>query len=472
MNDVKQTVEEIILNVGGESNIQAATHCVTRLRLVLNDESKVNIEEIESLDMVKGSFSASGQFQIVIGPGVVDRVYAEFMKQTSVNETTTDEIKENANKDTNVLQRGVRLLADIFIPILPAIVASGLLMGLNNMISNPGIFFEQSLLEAYPAVDGFAGIINIIANTAFTFMPALIGWSTMKKFGGSPIIGVVFGLILVHPDLMNVYEFAADPSAAPTWNIFGFEVNQVGYQGQVLPVLIATYILAKLELFFTKIVPDTFKLILVAPLSLLITGFITFTLIGPITMAGSDMITDGILWLFEVQPTLAGAVYGFISPPLVITGMHHLFLGVNLQMAGTLGYVTLWPIGETVTMAQAIGCMTIFFLMKENKKTRSIALTATASALLGITEPAIYGINLRYKYPFIGVMFGSAAGSAFLAFQDVRATSVGVGGIFSFLSVFPEHWLSYFIGYLITFVVTVGLTLILSRTKLANEPAA
>jgi PTS system trehalose-specific IIC component len=204
----------------------------------------------------------------------------------------------------------------------------------------------------------------------------------------------------------------------------------------------------------------------VAPLALVFAGLLTFGVVGPITMTGSNWITDGILYLFEVSPALAGAVYGFISGPLVITGMHHIFLGVNLQMAGTLGYVTLWPIGETVTLAQGAAAMTMFFIIKQNKKLKGVSLTATLSAWLGVTEPAIYGINLRFRYPFIAVMIGSAIGSAYLAAQGVKATSVGVGGVLSFLSVYPEHWSFYFIGMAITFVITVGLTFVFFKSNL------
>lgn len=468
MSDLKNGVASIVEFVGGQENIQSVTHCVTRLRFLLKNQEQVDTEKLEELDIVKGSFLASGQFQVVIGPGLVDKAYDELLRQTNLTEASKEEVKELANQNQNMLQRGVRLLADIFIPILPAIVASGLLMGINNMLSNPGIFSAKSVLEINPSIDGVVGIINVIANTSFSFLPALIGWSAVKKFGGNPVLGIVLGLVLVHPSLVSAYDYVADPSAVPAWNLFGLNVAQVGYQGQVLPVLFAAFILAKIEVYLKRVIPDTVQLILVSPLALTITGFITFIFIGPVTMAGANLITEGIVRLFDVAPTLAGAIYGFISPPLVITGMHHLFLGVNLQMAGTLGYVTLWPIGETVTMAQAIACITMFFLLRKNKKMQGIAVTSTVSALLGITEPAIYGVNLRYRYPFIAVMVGSAAGSAFLAFQGVKATSVGVGGIFSFLSVFPEFWGSYFIGYGITAIITITLTLVLSKTKLAS----
>jgi len=222
MENFKENVAQIIDSIGGKTNVQNATHCVTRLRLILHDQAQVDIEKLEENDLVKGSFLASGQFQVVIGPGLVDKVYKELVSQTGVTESSAEEIKEVVTEKKNLLQKAIRTLADIFIPILPAIVAAGLLMGLNNILSNPGIFFDKkSFLDVYSSWAGFAGIINVIANTAFTFLPALIGWSAVKKFGGNPVLGIVLGLVLVHPSLLSAYDFAADPDKAKYWNILG-----------------------------------------------------------------------------------------------------------------------------------------------------------------------------------------------------------------------------------------------------------
>ncbi|TDL32000.1 trehalose permease IIC protein [Jeotgalibacillus sp. S-D1] len=463
----KENVADIIKHIGGAENVSNASHCVTRLRLILVDESLVNKEALEENELVKGTFKASGQFQIIIGPGLVEKVYTEFVNQTGTDEVSKDELKKITVEKGNLIQKGVRVLADIFIPILPAIVAAGLLLGLNNMLANPGIFYDdQSLLDVYTGWTGFAEFINVIANTAFTFLPVLIAWSAARKFGGSQLLGIVLGLLLVHPSLMSAYDYAGNPGDVEYWNLFGWDIARIGYQGQVLPVIFAALILTWSEKHLKRFIHDNLQMIFVAPLALVFTGLVTFGIVGPITMTGSNWITDGILNLFELSPAFAGGVYGFISGPLVITGMHHIFLGVNLQMAGTLGYVTLWPIGETVTLAQGAAALTMFFIIKKNKKLKGVSLTATLSAWLGVTEPAIYGINLRFRYPFIAVMIGSAIGSAYLAAQGVKATSVGVGGVLSFLSVFPEHWGYYFTGMAITFVLTVGLTFFFFKSKL------
>ncbi|CAJ1192358.1 glucose PTS transporter subunit IIA [Companilactobacillus paralimentarius] len=313
---------------------------------------------------------------------------------------------------------------------------------------------------------GVNDIIQLIAQTSFSFLPALIGWSAVKKFGGNPLLGIVLGLILVNPALTSAYDYASHPAATPTWNLFGWHVSQVGYQGQVIPVLVAAWVLVKLEKYFEKHLPDTLQLILVAPLTLLITGFASFLVIGPVTMTGANWITKGVVSIFNAVPVLGGALYGFICAPLVITGMHHLFLGVNLQMAGTLGYVTLWPVGEPVTMAQGAACLAMAYIFRKDAKKKNVAWSSGLSSFLGITEPAIYGVNLKNRYPFVAVMLSGAFGGAWMGFWQVRSSSVGVGGVLSFLSVFPKQWGFYLAGEVMTFILTIVLTFTLSRTKL------
>ena len=469
MSKLSDNVAKIVESLGSKENIKSATHCVTRLRLILKDQNKVDIKALDENDLVQGNFLAGGQFQVVIGPNV-QKVYDEFIKQTNAKEVSTNEIKEEANSDKNWFQKLVRLLGDIFIPIIPAIVASGLLMGLNNVMGNPGIFYsDASFIEMHPIWQGFYDVVNLIANTSFTFLPALVGYSAVKKFGGNPVLGIVLGLVLVHPNLTSAYTYAADPSAAPTWNIFGLEIAQVAYQGQVLPVLVASYILVRCQKAFERVLPDALQLVLVSPLSLLITGFVTFIVIGPITMAGANYITQGVVQLFDVAPLLGGAVYGLISAPLVITGMHHLFLGVNLQMAGTLGYVTLWPVGEPVTIAQGAACIAMWYLLRRHKKMSNVAVTSATAAFLGITEPAIYGVNLRYKFPFIAVMITGTLGGAYMGLMGIKATSVGVGGALSFLSIFPEQWGAYIFGQIAVFVLTIALTIAFSKKMMKKE---
>ncbi|MBE7679040.1 MULTISPECIES: PTS system trehalose-specific EIIBC component [Paenibacillus] len=467
----RKQVEEIVRAVGGKENIEAATHCVTRLRFALYDESKVDTEGLDQNDLVKGQFSSQGQFQVVIGPGLVDKVYDEMIQITGGDRASKDDVKAAAGKKQNPIQRAIKTLSDIFIPILPAIITAGLLLGINNILTGPGIFFdEQSLVDVYPAWKDLASIINTIASTAFTFLPALIGWAAVKRFGGSPLLGIVLGLILVHPDLLSAYSYAnaVNEGTVPTWNLFGWHIEKIGYQGQVLPVLVSAYLLAKIEIFLNKRVHDSVKLLVVAPITLLVTGFLAFTIIGPVTFAIANAITSGLIYIYESYAALGGLIYGGLYALLVITGMHHTFLAVDVQLIGSQGGTFLWPMLALSNIAQGSAALAMMLVLREQKM-RGLAATSSVSAFLGVTEPAIFGVNIRYRYPFIFGMVGSAIGGVLLTMNNVQATSIGVGGVPGFLSIFPNKWGVFFIGMAIVLIVPFVLTVIFGRAKLRKQ---
>lgn len=456
----RKSVEDIVRAVGGAGNIEAATHCVTRLRFALADEKKVDTQALDRNDLVKGHFSSQGQFQVVIGPGLVDKVYDEMITITGGQRSSKDEVKSLAGKKQNPVQQAIKTLADIFIPILPAIVTAGLLLGINNILTGPGIFFEgKSLVQEYPAWTDFAGIINLIANTAFTFLPALIGWSAATRFGGSPLLGIVMGLILVHPDLLNAWSYAqaAKDGTIPHWNLFGWQLEKIGYQGQVLPVLVSAYLLARIERFLNKRVHDSIKLLVVAPVALLVTGFLAFTVIGPVTFAIGNAITNGLVSIFNTLPALGGLLYGGFYALLVVTGMHHTFLAVDVQLIGTQGGTFLWPMLALSNIAQGSAALAMMLVFRD-QKSKGLAATSSVSAFLGVTEPAIFGVNIRYKYPFIFGMIGSALGGVVLTINHVLASSIGVGGVPGFLSIFPNQWGVFFAGMAIVLVIPFLLT--------------
>lgn len=432
MGEFNRAARQIAEAVGGIENIEAATHCVTRLRFALIDETKVNQKMLDAIDIVKGSFAVNGQFQVVIGQGTVNKVYAELVKETGIGEASKDDVKKAATQKMNPLQRAVKTLADIFIPILPAIVTAGLLMGLNNILTAEGIFYsEKSIVQVYPQWADLANMINLIAGTAFAFLPALIGWSAVKRFGGSPLLGIVLGLMLVHPDLLNAWGYGAAEQSGdiPVWNLFGLEVQKVGYQGQVLPILLASYLLARLELFLTKRTPEGIQLLVVAPVTLLVIGFLSFVIIGPITFAIGNALTAGLIAVFGQFSAIGGLLYGGLYSALVITGMHHTFLAVDLQLIGSkLGGTFLWPMLALSNIAQGSAALAMMLITKD-KKQRGLSLTAGISAYLGITEPAIFGVNLRYKFPFVIAMISSGIAGMFISVKGVLASSVGVGGV-------------------------------------------
>ncbi|MFS1515282.1 PTS system trehalose-specific EIIBC component [Bacillus sp. SCS-151] len=463
----KQQVEQIINAIGGKENIEAATHCVTRLRFALRDDDIVDKEALEKIEIVKGTFLANGQFQVVIGQGLVDKIYKQLVEMAEIGSSTKEEIKTVAEKKLNPIQRMIKMLADIFIPILPAIVTAGLLMGINNILTGPGIFYdEKSLIDVHTQWKDIADIINLIANTAFVFLPGLIGWSAVKRFGGSPLLGIVLGLMLVHPGLLNAWAYgdALANNEVPYWNLFGLDVAKIGYQGQVLPVLIASFVLAKIELFLNKRIADAFKLLLVAPITLLVTGFLSFIIIGPITFAIGNGITDGLVLVFDKFAALGGLLYGGLYALLVVTGMHHTFLAVDIQLIGSTGGTFLWPILALSNIAQGSAAFAMMVVSKD-EKLKGLSLTSGISAFLGITEPAMFGVNIRFKYPFLFAILGSAIAGLFITINAVQAFSIGVGGLPGFLSIVPDKWISFFIGMAIVLVVPFVLTIVYGKLK-------
>ncbi|AQT83322.1 PTS system trehalose-specific EIIBC component TreP [Paenibacillus larvae subsp. larvae] len=463
----QQSVAKILEAVGGKDNIAAVTHCVTRLRFALQDESVINQKSLEINELVKGSFSSNGQFQVIIGPGIVEKVYAELLHQTGGERASKEDIKNVAAQKMNPLQRAIKTLADIFIPILPAIVTAGLLMGLHNILTGKGIFFaDQSLIEVYNQWQGFAEIINLIANTSFVFLPGLIGWSAVKKIGGSQLLGIVLGLMLIHPDLLNAWSYgdAVANGTVPHWNLFGLQIEKIGYQGQVLPVLIAAFCLAKIEIFLNKRVPDSFKLLLVAPITLLLTGFLSFIVIGPLTFAIGNLITSAFVSIFEHAAVVGGLIYGSLYPLLVVTGMHHAFLAVDLQLIASTGSTFLWPILALSNIAQGSAALAVMFISRD-EKLKGMSITSAVSAYLGITEPAMFGVNLRLRYPFIAAMIGSATGAVCITAFKVQAASIGVGGLPGFLSIFPKQWGPFFIGMILALVVPFIITYLIGKTR-------
>lgn len=466
-SDLHEEAEEILQALGGLDNISAATHCVTRLRLALRDESIVDEDALGDMKLVKGTFSTNGQFQIVIGQGTVDRVYKTMVNDFGLQEASKDDVKDAGGQNQKPIQRAIKTLADIFIPILPAIVTAGLLLGLNNILVNP-IFTDQSIIEMYPSWEGIAEIINVIANTAFTFLPALIGWSAVNRFGGSPLLGIVLGLILVHPALTPAsdYALAVAEGNAPTWNLFGLEVNMMGYQGQVLPVLVAAWVLASIEKWLKKRVIDSLQLLVVAPIALLVTGFLAFIIIGPVTFTIGSWITDGLVAIFEAAPLVGGLIYGSLYAPLVITGMHHTFLAVDLQLIGSTGTTFLWPIVALSNIAQGSAVFAMFLAAKD-EKLKGLAGTSGVSAWLGVTEPAMFGVNLQYRYPFFAALIGTAIGGAFITMQNVQAASIGVGGIPAFLSI-DNAMVSFFIGMVIVIIIPFIITYAIAQRKLSK----
>lgn len=466
----RQDVRDIIKAIGGKENVHAATHCVTRLRLVLDDDNKVDKTALDKISLVKGSFAANNQFQIVIGPGTVDEVYKVFVDETGVGESSKEEVKTAAAEKMSPIQKLIKTLGDVFIPLLPAIVTAGLLLGLSNLLLEAGAIYKgKAVVDVYPQIKGIAEIIKLIAVTPFHFLPALIGWSAMRVFGGSPILGLVLGLVLVNPGLASQYGLADAKTGKlieiPTWDVFGLKVQQLNYAAQVLPILIATWCLAQVERFLNKRVHDSIKMLVVGPVALLLIGFLSFVIIGPVAFWLGNQITGAIQFIFEQAGWLGGLIYGLVYAPLVITGLHHMFLAVDFQlMSSKLDGTYLWPILVISNISQGSAAFAAWFLYKRKKmvKEQGLAFTSGISGWLGVTEPAMFGVNIPLKYPFIAAVITTGLVGALFGSQQLLG-KVGVGGVPGIMSINSGFKGTFLIGMLIAMVLPMILTLVFSN---------
>ena len=466
--------EQTIAKLGGKENITTLAHCATRLRLTLADESKVDKEAIENIEGVKGQVSTSGQHQIIFGSGTVNKVHAEMQKQMGIGDMSTSEVAAAGAANQPLLQRLVKGLADIFVPIIPAIVAGGLLMGIHSMLTSVGFFWEgHSVITKYPEVSDLVDFINTIANAPFVFLPVLLGFSATRKFGGNPFLGAALGMLLVHPALADGWNYAKTlmEGNIKYWNVLGLEIEKVGYQGTVIPTIISAWVLATLEKGFRKFVPSYLDNLVTPMFSLFIAGFLAFTVIGPFGREAGSLISAGLTWLYNTLGFLGGAIFGTFYAPIVITGMHQTFIAVETQLLAEMaqtGGTFIFPIAAMSNIAQGAACLGVAFTMKD-AKVRGLAIPSGVSALLGITEPAMFGVNLRYRHAFISAMIGSGLASAFIAAFNVKAIALGAAGFLGVASIKPDSLAMYSIGMVISFVVAFGLSVILGKRVQAKK---
>ena len=472
--DYPVIAKQLLEHLGGKSNIQALAHCATRLRLALKDDALIDEAAIESLDGVKGQFKVAGQYQIIFGSGIVNQVYAEVAKLTGMTEMSTSDVASAGAEKQNIVQRAVKGLSDIFVPIIPAIVAGGLLMGLFNVLTAQGLFIDgQSLIDANPGLADLASMINTFANAPFVYLPVLLAFSASRKFGGNPFLGAALGMLMVHPDLLNGWGFgsASVSGTIPTWNILGLEIQKVGYQGSVLPVLVSAFILAKVENGLRKFIPSVLDNLLTPMLAIFITGFLTFTLVGPITRDVGFMLGDGLNWLYDSAGFVGGALFGFIYAPFVITGMHHSFIAIETQLLADIavtGGTFIFPIAAMSNVAQGAAALAVGFSTKDIKL-KGIAVPSGITALLGITEPAMFGVNLKLRYPFIAAITGAAVSSAFITLFNVKAQALGAAGLPGIISITPDKISYYVVGMAISFAVAFGMTILLGMRAKAKQ---
>lgn len=438
----QETAKSILDFIGGDENVISAAHCATRLRLVLKDESIINKSEVEKLPLVKGIFLNGGQTQIILGQGVVNKVYAEFAKMANIKEMSTADVKTAAKEKLNPLQKIARTLSDIFVPIIPAIVAAGLLMGLLGAASKFGLD-QYSNSWWWLMLDWFS-------SAAFIFLPILVAISAAKVFGANIYLAATVGGIMIHPALQNAWT---QGDGYETLNILGLiDMPLLGYQGTVLPILIVIFVMAFVEKNIRKVVPEILDILLTPLLTVLITGFLALAIIGPVANFVGLGISTFLSFALGKFGILAGALFGGAYSSIVITGIHHSFHALELGLIADTGFNTLLPIWSMANFAQGGAALAVYFMTK-NVKMKSIALPSAISSFVGITEAAIFGVNLKYGKPFIGAAIGGAVAGAYVVFTKVAMTAVGVTGLPGLSIVTSSTMIHYIIGLVIAAVV-------------------
>ena len=436
--DHKSVAQRVLKDVGGAGNIVAAAHCATRLRLVLKNQDKVDQTAIDNDEDLKGSFLNAGQFQIIVGPGDVNEVHKHLIA-AGAPEASKDELKEIASKQGNIVSRFIKTIADIFVPLIPVLVGGGMLMALNSLLTSKGIFGPQAVIELFPEWADFADIVNLLSAAPFAFLPVLVGFSATKVFGGNPYLGLTMGAAMVSPALMNGYNVAASLAGAEGtdpmkyWNLFGLQVQQAGYQGTVLPIMLVAFILSHIEKFFHKVLKGTIDFIFTPTLTILITGFLTFLLVGPPMFQLGTWLGEGINWLYTVAGPMGGLIFGTFYAFIVMTGMHQAFPPIEMSLWATGGSF-IFVVASMSNVAQG-GAAAGVALTTKNKKIKGIASAAAPSAFLGITEPAMFGVNLALRWPFYIAIVSAGIGSMVTSILGIKAGKLGAAGYLGFPSI-------------------------------------
>ena len=454
--DYRKTAKEILEKVGGNKNIVSAAHCATRLRLVIADNSKTDKGAIENIEGVKGVFEASGQLQIILGTGTVNKVFDQFISLAGITASSKAEAKEAAAQKQNIFMRAIKLLGDIFVPIIPAIVASGFLMGIMNsldfMINNGFISMDTS-----SSIYMFA---NLFSNTAYTFLQILIAFSAAKAFGANPYLGAVIGMIMINPALQNAYTVATEGVQQTQSVFFGlYDIDMVGYQGHVIPVVIAVWVLSVIEKKLHKIVPEVLDLFVTPLVSVFVAGYLTLSIIGPVFVWAENAVLGGIQWLLTLPLGIGSLIMGGLYAPTVVTGIHQMYTAIDIGQIAQYGYTYWLPLASAANVAQGAAALAVA-LKSRDKKIKSLALPSSLSAFMGITEPAIFGVNLRFFKPFIAGCIGGGCGALYASLVHLGAKGTGVTGIFGVLLCLErpvqyiiEMAISVCVAFIISFVI-------------------
>ena len=468
-NDVKRLLEL----VGGKGNIQAVSHCMTRMRFVLIDPKKADEKAIEDLPSVKGTFTQAGQYQVIIGNDV-SVFYNEFTKYAGIEGVSKDAVKAAAKTNQNIAQKIMGTLGEIFAPLIPALICGGLVLGFRNVIGEINFFNNgtQSLADISQFWSGMYNFLWLIGEAVFHLLPVGIVWSITKKMGTTQILGIILGLTLVSSQLLNGFSVSSTPAdEIPVWDFGFFQVEMIGYQGQVIAAMMAGFVLVYLEKFFKKICPEVISMIVVPFCSLVPAVIIAHTIVGPIGWtignAIGDVVYAGLTSDFRF---LFAAVFGLLYAPLVMTGLHHMTNAIDSQLLNTPAKSTiLWPMIALSNIAQGSSVLAMSLLQKKNERAQQINVPACISCYLGVTEPALFGVNLKYVFPLVCGMIGSCCAAMISVGFGIEALSIGVGGLPGILSIKPEYWGLFLLAMAAAIVIPFTLTFIVGKIKLSKE---
>ena len=470
MGKYQDDVQALLRLVGGKENIQAVSHCMTRMRFVLADPAKAEVKQIERLASVKGTFTQAGQFQVIIGNDVAN-FYNEFTAFAGIEGVSKDAVKAAAKTNQSLIQRIMGTLGEIFAPLIPALICGGLILGFRNVIGEINFFNggTQSLADVSTFWNGMYSFLWLIGEAVFHMLPVGIVWSITKKMGTTQILGIILGLTLVSPQLLNGFSVAT-AEEIPVWD-FGFiQVQMIGYQGQVIAAMLAGFVLVFLEKFFKKHCPEVVSMIVVPFCSLVPAVIIAHTVVGPIGWRIGDAIAavvnmglnSNVKWLFA-------AIFGLVYAPLVMTGLHHMTNAIDSQLVNSFGGTNLWPMIALSNIAQGSAVLAMSVLQKKNERAQQVNVPACISCYLGVTEPALFGVNLKYGFPLVCGMIGSGVAAVISIGTGVTAYSIGVGGLPGILSIMPQYWVSFLIAMLAAIVIPFVLTLAVGKVRLAAE---
>ncbi|MBE6070590.1 MAG: PTS beta-glucoside transporter subunit IIBCA [Clostridium butyricum] len=465
--DYNKIAKEVLENVGGKENVVSAAHCVTRLRLVLNDATKYNKEVIENIEGVKGVFFNGGQLQIIFGTKTVDLVHVAFMEITGMKEASLSDVKNAGNKQQGKLKSMFKAFSDVFVGIIPAIVGCAMILGLRALLMTEGMFgLEGTLADTYKWASDVASFLNIIA-TGLNFLPVLVAYSATKRFGGNPVLGIILGLILVHPDLGNRFEFLQGTAENVTyWNLLGFNVPAVAFQGGIFPAILTSFFLAQFEKFITKYVPQVFSFVLVPTLTIIVSSLALFLVFGPI----GDVISSGLGYVCETLYIKLGVFGAFafaaLLQPLVITGTHHAIGAIEAQLIAQTGFNYIQPLWSVSIIAQGGACIGMFLLSKKKSKLKEVSVSSFVPTLVGVSEPAIFAVNLKDSIiPFILAALGAGLGGVYMKLFDVKALGFGLTGIPGITIVNPPVMIHYVIGNIIAFAFPIVFLIVYNKVK-------